>query len=229
MALFMATTRPRHTKNRANCPESFDIVQRERITDLLKIAPIGISEYYRVQIDQPGLCVGAPLSIDELFEAERDWREKHGEDPPSKALPGSYISAGNCCMLKLPEYCIVDALSRNLIVVGHHGIVRVGHGSKVVAGGNSFVSVGEDSSAEAGNNSSIIAEDMCSLKSGSYSTLRGGLHSVFCGGPHTVFVCEYFPGGGAPRHVAFGVVDGYHIKPNMWYALHNGEFKEVTK
>ena len=59
--------------------------------------------------------------------------------------------------------------------------------------------------------------------------MRGDTGSKFCGGMWSVFAVEIRNDDYNLIDMKVGVVDGETLKPDTWYTLENGEWKEVSE
>ena len=78
-----------------------------------------------------------------------------------------------------------------------------------------------------GDGSALTGGYGSALTGGDRSALRSGKNSKFKGGMWAIFACDILDKNDEIIGVKTAVVDGVLIKPDTWYAIENGEFKEV--
>ncbi len=115
-----------------------------------------------------------------------------------------------------------------------------GNDSNLAGGFRSNLAGGDYSNLAGGFRSNLAGGDYSNLAGGDYSNLAGGDDSLIIGrngckakgGMNSVIILtawEWIGDEYKPTVVKAEIVDGEKIKPDIWYALKDGEFAEVTE
>ena len=185
----------------------------------------GNSRYCEVEIEDNGqrssedskvvgkkIKIGAELSTEQICKL-------HFEYVRSRCAPAKTNAAGDRESASAGEYGSASA--------GERGSASAGDGGSASAGRYGSASAGEYGSASAGDGgvsasrgSSSAGENGVAAARGKHAKVRGGIGSV-------LVVCVEKKVSYDIAEWKAAVVDGERIRPDTWYTVENGEFKEV--
>ena len=162
------------------------------------------SRYCEVEIEDNGLKIGAELSTEQICKL-------HFEYVRSRCDPAKTNAAGD----------------RESASAGKFGSASAGDGGSASAGDGGSASAGKFGSASAGRygvsasrGSSSAGENGVAAARGEHAKVRGGIGSV-------LVVCVEKKDSYDIAEWKAAVVDGERIRPDTWYTVENGEFKEA--
>ena len=185
----------------------------------------GNSRYCEVEIEDNGqrssedskvvgkkIKIGAELSTEQICKL-------HFEYVRSRCAPAKTNAAGDRESASAGRYGSASA--------GWSGSASAGEYGSASAGGYGSASAGEYGSASAGEygvsasrGSSSAGENGVAAARGEHAKVRGGIGSV-------LVVCVEKKDSYDIAEWKAAVVDGERIRPDTWYTVENGEFKEV--
>ena len=136
-------------------------------------------------------------------------------------------SAGKFGSASAGRYGIASAGERGSASAGKFGSASAGDGGSASAGRSGSASAGDGGSASAGDGgvsasrgSSSAGENGVAAARGEHAKVRGGIGSV-------LVVCVENEDSYDIAEWKAAVVDGERIRPDTWYTVENGEFKEA--
>ena len=137
------------------------------------------------------------------------------------ASAGEYgsASAGERGSASAGEYGSASAGERGSASAGWYGIASAGRYGSASAGDGGSASAG-DYGVSASRGSSSAGENGVAAARGKHAKVRGGIGSV-------LVVCVEKKDSYEIAEWKAAVVDGERIRPDTWYTVENGEFKEA--
>ena len=209
----------------------------------------GNSRYCEVEIEDNGqrssedskvvgkkIKIGAELSTEQICKL-------HFEYVRSRCAPAKTNAAGDRESASAGRYGSASAGDGGSASAGRYGSASAGEGGSASAGDYGSASAGRYGSASAGRSGSASAGEYGSASAGDYgvSASRGsssagengvaaarGKHAKVRGGIGSVLVvCVEKKDSYDIAEWKAAVVDGERIRPDTWYTVENGEFKEA--
>ena len=191
------------------------------------------SRYCEVEIEDNGqrspedskvvgkkIKIGAELSTEQICKL-------HFEYVRSRCDPAKTNAAGDRESASAGERGSASAGDYGSASVGKFGSASAGWSGSASAGDYGSASVGRSGSASAGDygvsasrGSSSAGENGVAAARGKYAKVRGGIGSV-------LVVCVEKKDSYDIAEWKAAVVDGERIRPDTWYTVENGEFKEA--
>ena len=199
------------------------------------------SRYCEVEIEDNGqrspedskvvgkkIKIGAELSTEQIcklhFEYVRsrcDPAKTNAAGDRESASAGRYgsASAGRYGSASAGEYGSASAGWYGSASAGEYGSASAGDGGSASAGDGGSASAG-DYGVSASRGSSSAGENGVAAARGKHAKVRGGIGSV-------LVVCVEKKDSYEIAEWKAAVVDGERIRPDTWYTVENGEFKEA--
>ena len=150
-----------------------------------------------------------------------------GEYGSASAGDGGSASAGEYGSASAGEYGSASAGECGSASAGEYGSASAGDGGSASAGERGSASAGDYGSASAGDygvsasrGSSSAGENGVAAARGKHAKVRGGIGSV-------LVVCVEKKDSYDIAEWKAAVVDGERIRPDTWYTVENGEFREA--
>ena len=191
------------------------------------------SRYCEVEIEDNGqrspedsnvvgkkIKIGAELSTEQICKL-------HFEYVRSRCAPAKTNAAGDRESASAGEYGSASAGWYGSASAGWYGSASAGEYGSASAGDGGSASAGDGGSASAGDygvsasrGSSSAGENGVAAARGKHAKVRGGIGSV-------LVVCVENEDSYEIAEWKAAVVDGERIRPDTWYTVENGEFKEV--
>ena len=175
------------------------------------------SRYCEVEIEDNGqrssedskvvgkkIKIGAELSTEQICKL-------HFEYVRSRCAPAKTNAAGDRESASAGRYGSASA--------GEYGSASAGDGGSASAGDGGSASAG-DYGVSASRGSSSAGENGVAAARGKHAKVRGGIGSV-------LVVCVEKKDSYEIAEWKAAVVDGERIRPDTWYTVENGEFKEA--
>ena len=191
------------------------------------------SRYCEVEIEDNGqrspedskvvgkkIKIGAELSTEQICKL-------HFEYVRSRCAPAKTNAAGDRESASAGRYGSASAGKYGSASAGEYGSASAGEGGSASAGEYGSASAGEYGSASAGDygvsasrGSSSAGENGVAAARGKHAKVRGGIGSV-------LVVCVEKKDSYDIAEWKAAVVDGERIRPDTWYTVENGEFREA--
>ena len=191
------------------------------------------SRYCEVEIEDNGqrspedskvvgkkIKIGAELSTEQICKL-------HFEYVRSRCDPAKTNAAGDRESASAGEYGSASAGRYGSASAGEYGSASAGDGGSASAGDGGSASAGWYGSASAGDygvsasrGSSSAGENGVAAARGKHAKVRGGIGSV-------LVVCVEKKNSYDIAEWKAAVVDGERIRPDTWYTVENGEFREA--
>ena len=191
------------------------------------------SRYCEVEIEDNGqrspedskvvgkkIKIGAELSTEQICKL-------HFEYVRSRCDPAKTNAAGDRESASAGRYGSASAGERGSASAGWSGSASAGEYGSASAGRYGSASAGDGGSASAGDygvsasrGSSSAGENGVAAARGKHAKVRGGIGSV-------LVVCVEKKDSYDIAEWKAAVVDGERIRPDTWYTVENGEFKEA--
>ena len=150
-----------------------------------------------------------------------------GEGGSASAGDYGSASAGECGSASAGRYGSASAGEYGSASAGKFGSASAGDGGSASAGRSGSASAGRYGSASAGDygvsasrGSSSAGENGVAAARGKHAKVRGGIGSV-------LVVCVEKKDSYEIAEWKAAVVDGERIRPDTWYTVENGEFREA--
>ena len=154
--------------------------------------------------------IGARLDIAGIIKAQFEYTKVKFESKKTgrnmAALTGGYMAA---------------------LTGGYMAALAGGDMAALTGGDMAALTGGYMAALTGGDRAALAGGDMAALTGGYRAVMRGGQKSKFRGGMWSVFAVEIRDDHCALIGMKTGVVDGETLKPDTWYTLENGEWKEV--
>ena len=193
----------------------------------------GNSRYCEVEIEDNGqrssedskvvgkkIKIGAELSTEQICKL-------HFEYVRSRCDPAKTNAAGDRKSASAGRYGSASAGRYGSASAGEYGSASAGKFGSASAGDGGSASAGDGGSASAGDygvsasrGSSSAGENGVAAARGKHAKVRGGIGSV-------LVVCVEKKDSYEIAEWKAAVVDGERIRPDTWYTVENGEFKEA--
>ena len=193
----------------------------------------GNSRYCEVEIEDNGqrssedskvvgkkIKIGAELSTEQICKL-------HFEYVRSRCAPAKTNAAGDRESASAGRYGSASAGEYGSASAGDYGSASAGDGGSASAGERGSASAGDYGSASAGDygvsasrGSSSAGENGVAAARGEHAKVRGGIGSV-------LVVCVEKKDSYDIAEWKAAVVDGERIRPDTWYTVENGEFREA--
>lgn len=183
------------------------------------------SRYCEVEIEDNGqrspedskvvgkkIKIGAELSTKQICKL-------HFEYVRSRCAPAKTNAAGDRESASAGRYGSASAGEYGSASAGKFGSASAGDGGSASAGDYGSASAGEYG-VSASRGSSSAGENGVAAARGEHAKVRGGIGSV-------LVVCVEKKDSYDIAEWKAAVVDGERIRPDTWYTVENGEFKEV--
>ena len=191
------------------------------------------SRYCEVEIEDNGQrspedskVVGKKIKIGAELSTEQICR-LHFEYVRSRCDPAKTNAAGDRESASAGRYGSASAGDRGSASAGWYGSASAGERGSASAGWSGSASAGECGSASAGDygvsasrGSSSAGENGVAAARGEHAKVRGGIGSV-------LVVCVEKKDSYDIAEWKAAVVDGERIRPDTWYTVENGEFREA--
>jgi len=183
------------------------------------------SRYCEVEIEDNGqrspedskvvgkkIKIGAELSTEQICKL-------HFEYVRSRCAPAKTNAAGDRESASAGRYGSASAGKFGSASAGEYGSASAGDGGSASAGDGGSASAG-DYGVSASRGSSSAGENGVAAARGKHAKVRGGIGSV-------LVVCVEKKDSYEIAEWKAAVVDGERIRPDTWYTVENGEFKEA--
>ena len=183
------------------------------------------SRYCEVEIEDNGqrssedskvvgkkIKIGAELSTEQICKL-------HFEYVRSRCDPAKTNAAGDRESASAGEYGSASAGERGSASAGEYGSASAGKRGSASAGWYGSASAG-DYGVSASRGSSSAGENGVAAARGKHAKVRGGIGSV-------LVVCVEKKDSYEIAEWKAAVVDGERIRPDTWYTVENGEFREA--
>ena len=183
------------------------------------------SRYCEVEIEDNGqrssedskvvgkkIKIGAELSTEQICKL-------HFEYVRSRCDPAKTNAAGDRESASAGERGSASACEYGSASAGEYGSASAGDGGSASAGDGGSASAG-DYGVSASRGSSSAGENGVAAARGKHAKVRGGIGSV-------LVVCVEKKDSYEIAEWKAAVVDGERIRPDTWYTVENGEFKEA--
>ncbi len=201
----------------------------------------GNSRYCEVEIEDNGqrssedskvvgkkIKIGAELSTEQICKLHFEYvRSRCDPAKTNAAGDRKSASAGRYGSASAGRYGSASAGEYGSASAGKFGSASAGDGGSASAGEYGSASAGERGSASAGEygvsasrGSSSAGENGVAAARGKHAKVRGGIGSV-------LVVCVEKKDSYEIAEWKAAVVDGERIRPDTWYTVENGEFKEA--
>ena len=199
------------------------------------------SRYCEVEIEDNGqrssedskvvgkkIKIGAELSTEQICKLHFEYvRSRCDPAKTNAAGDGESASAGECGSASAGRSGSASAGRSGSASAGWSGSASAGEYGSASAGEYGSASAGEYGSASAGDygvsasrGSSSAGENGVAAARGKHAKVRGGIGSV-------LVVCVEKEDSYDIAEWKAAVVDGERIRPDTWYTVENGEFKEA--
>ena len=191
------------------------------------------SRYCEVEIEDNGqrspedskvvgrkIKIGAELSTEQICRLHFEYvRSRCDPAKTNAAGDRESASAGERGSASAGEYGSASAGERGSASAGWSGSASAGDGGSASAGERGSASAG-DYGVSASRGSSSAGENGVAAARGEHAKVRGGIGSV-------LVVCVEKKDSYDIAEWKAAVVDGERIRPDTWYTVENGEFREA--
>ena len=193
----------------------------------------GNSRYCEVEIEDNGqrssedskvvgkkIKIGAELSTEQICRLHFEYvRSRCDPAKTNAAGDRESASAGDGGSASAGRYGSASAGDGGSASAGRYGSASAGERGSASAGDGGSASAG-DYGVSASRGSSSAGENGVAAARGEHAKVRGGIGSV-------LVVCVEKKDSYEIAEWKAAVVDGERIRPDTWYTVENGEFKEV--